>query len=169
MAAAAIVVSAAIASQPAVSIPEFWSEELLHDYELPLATPENSPKHVSRDYYYALPERVLYKSYPIYHPSTEPAGYLDKLRALDPEPAFDAATLKTDGDWIAAGRDVFEMPIDYNGPIVTMTDGARSRLVRAASRAADHRRHHAVCALRGPRRRAASTSATSRARCATRA
>jgi hypothetical protein len=108
------------ASQLAVSIPEFWSEELLHDYELPLATPAMTPKHVSRDYYYALPERVLYKSYPIYHPSREPAGYLDKLRTLEPERAFDPATLKTDADWIAAGRDVFEMPIDYNGPIVSL-------------------------------------------------
>ncbi len=53
----AVMVSAGVASQLTVSIPEFWSEELLHDYELPLATPENSPKHVSREYYYSLPER----------------------------------------------------------------------------------------------------------------
>jgi hypothetical protein len=119
-AAAVVVASVGGTSQPAVSMPAFWSDELLHDYELPLATPERSPKHVSRDYYYALPERVLYKSYPIYHPSKEPDGYLDKLRALEPERAFDAATLTTDADWIAAGRDVFEMPIAYNAPIVTM-------------------------------------------------
>jgi mono/diheme cytochrome c family protein len=117
---AALAVSAGAASQPAVSIPDFWNEAALHDYELPLATPANSPQHVSRDYYYALPERVLYKSYPIYHPSREPAGYLDTLRALEPQRAFDAASLKTEADWIAAGRDVFEMPIGYNGPIVTM-------------------------------------------------
>jgi hypothetical protein len=120
LAAAALLVSAGTASQLTVAIPEFWSEELLHDYELPLATPENTPKHISRDYYYALPERVLYKSYPIYHPSREPAGYLDTLRSLNPEPAFDPAALKTDSDWIAAGRDVFEMPIGFNGPIVSM-------------------------------------------------
>ena len=126
-------VSAGIAAQPAVSIPEFWSEELLHDYELPLATPENTPKHVSRDYYYALPQRVLYKSYPIYHPAREPAGYLDTLRTLEPEAAFDAAKLKTEGDWIAAGRDVFEMPIAYNGPIVTM------RMVRDSAWYEQHR------------------------------
>ena len=117
---AAVLLTAGAASQTNPSIPEFWSEALLHDYELPLATPVNSPRHVSRDYYYALPERVLYKSYPIYHPSKEPAGYLEKLRTLDPEPAFDAARLHTEADWIAAGRDVFEMPIGYNGPIVTM-------------------------------------------------
>ena len=118
--AAVATVSAAIAAQPAVSIPEFWSEALLHDYELPLATPERTPQHVSRDYYYSLPERVVYKSYPIYHPSREPTGYLDSLRALEPERVFDAAALKSDADWVAAGRDVFEMPIAFNGPIVTM-------------------------------------------------
>ena len=118
-AAVAVLVSAG-AAQHAVAIPEFWSEALLHDYELPLATPDYTPKHVSRDYYYALPERVLYKSYPIYHPSREPAGYLDTLRTLEPEPAFDPAQLVTEADWIAAGRDVFDMPIAYNGPIVNM-------------------------------------------------
>ena len=120
MAAAALVVSAGTASQVTVTIPEFWSEELLHDYELPLATPENTPKHVSKEYYYALPERPLYKSYPIYHPSREPAGYLDKLRALEPEFTFDPSRLKTEADWIAAGRDVFEMPIDYEDAVVSM-------------------------------------------------
>ncbi|HYE89083.1 MAG TPA: hypothetical protein VEA16_22185 [Vicinamibacterales bacterium] len=119
-AATALLVSAGLASQPAGPIPEFWNDELLHDYELPLASPDKSPKHVSRDYYYALPERVLYKSYPIYHPSREPAGYLDQLKSLEPATAFDASTLVTPADWIAAGRDVFEMPISYNGPIVTM-------------------------------------------------
>ena len=163
---AATVVSASLQSPQA--IPLFWSDELLHDYELPLATPERSPKHVSTDYYYALPERVLYKSYPIYHPSREPAGYLDTLRSLEPERTFDAAALTTASDWIAAGRDVFEMPIDYNGPIVTMA------MVRDP---AWYERHHVPLTTDGTMpfaryvvaRRAASTSATCRARCATRA
>lgn len=106
---------------PAV-IPPFWDAEALHDYELPLATPRATPKHVSRDYYYALPERVLYKSYPIYHPSREPAGYLDSLRKAEPQRAFDPAALVSDADWIAAGRLVFEMPIDYEGPLATLAD-----------------------------------------------
>ena len=105
-------VSAGIAAQPAFrsGVLERGAAARLR---APLATPENTPKHVSRDYYYALPERVLYKSYPIYHPSREPAGYLDTLsdrssRSVSSMPA----KLKTETDWIAAGRDVFEMPID---------------------------------------------------------
>jgi hypothetical protein len=108
--------------QPTPAIPSFWDQELLHDYELPLASPQHSPRHVSRDYYYALPERRVFKSYPIYHPDREPAGYLDQLRALDPVLTFDPAALKTEADWIAAGRDVFELPIDYGGPIIAMAD-----------------------------------------------
>ena len=108
--------------QPTPAIPAFWDQELLHDYELPLASPQHSPRHVSRDYYYALPERRVFKSYPIYHPGREPAGYLDQLRALAPVLTFDTAALKTEADWIAAGRDVFELPIDYGGPIIAMAD-----------------------------------------------
>ena len=138
VAAAAIVVSVGAASQPAVSIPEFWSEELLHDYELPLATPENSPKHVSRDYYYALPERVLYKSYPIYHPSQEPPGYLDKLRTLEPETALrrgdaqDRVGLDRRRPRRLRNADRLQRPDRVHG------DGARSEVVRAPSRSAHH-------------------------------
>ncbi len=99
-------------------IPEFWSEVLLEDYELPLATPSRTPRHVSRDYYYALPERQVFRSYPVYHPDREPPGYMDQLRAAEPQVAFDAAALRTEADWIAAGRLVFELPIDVNGPIL---------------------------------------------------
>lgn len=102
----------------APAIPEFWNAELLEDYELPLAAPSRTPAHVSRDYYYALPERRVYKSYPVYHPDREPDGYMDRLRAAEPEIVFDAAAIRTDADWIAAGRLVFETPIDVNGPIL---------------------------------------------------
>ena len=121
-AAAAILIATAVSAsrQPAPAIPAFWDQELLHDYELPLATPSATPKHVPRDYYYALPERVLYKSYPIYHPDREPAGYLERLKAAAPARAFDPAALRTSADWIAAGQQVFEMPLDYGTPIVSM-------------------------------------------------
>ena len=120
--AAALLPAGALLGQSPLVIPAFWDAELLHDYELPLATPAMSPTHVSRDYYYALPERPLFKSYPVYHPDREPAGYLDRLRTIEPERVFDAAALRTDAEWIAAGRGVFEMPIDYGGPIIAMSD-----------------------------------------------
>ena len=87
--AVTLATAGALAAQSPLAIPQFWNEELLHDYELPLSSPVDSPRHVSRDYYYALPERVLYKSYPIYHPEREPVGYLERLRKTAPEQVFD--------------------------------------------------------------------------------
>ena len=110
------------AAQFSPQIPRFWSEELLHQYELPLATPERTPRHVPAAYYEALPERTLYRSYPVYHPDREPAGYFEKLASTEPKVIFDARTLKTESDWIAAGQLVFEMPIDFNGPLVEPKD-----------------------------------------------
>src|SRR5690349_18219818 len=41
----------------------------------------------------------------------EPAGYLSKLAQVEPEVAFYPAKLKTESDWIEAGREVFRYPI----------------------------------------------------------
>ena len=57
--------------------------------------------------------RPIYKSYPIYAPGREPAGYIDWLGQQEPVVSFDPATLRTDADWIAAGETVFDAPIGY--------------------------------------------------------
>lgn len=111
-----------VGAQFAPTIPRFWSDDLLHEYELPLATPEHTPRHVSSEYYEALPQRVLYRSYPVYRPDREPAGYFDRLKTLEPEVVFDQRTLQTESDWVEAGRLVFEMPIDYDRPLVEPAD-----------------------------------------------
>ena len=81
--------------------------------------PKYSPKPVSAEYYYKIPVRTIYKSYPIYAPGRVPAGYLEKLKNLEPEIAFDASRLKTKEDWIRAGEIVFEarLQIDEGGPL----------------------------------------------------
>ena len=81
-------------------IPRTWTDDAVAAFELPLASPAHSPQHVSEQYYYALPERVIWKSYPIYPPEHEPPGYRDRLAQLDPEVVFDPATLVTERDWI---------------------------------------------------------------------
>src|SRR5215813_14698705 len=67
------------------SIPKTWDEQAMLSLELPLADEAASPKHISADYYYRIPVRPIYKSYPVYHPDQEPAGYLDSLRKQEPE------------------------------------------------------------------------------------
>ena len=94
-------------------IPRTWDDRAMAEFELPVADPAVKRAHISADYYYALPERVIYKTYPVYAPGREPAGYLDRLRQADPEVTFDASALRTEADWIRAGELVFDAPIEY--------------------------------------------------------
>lgn len=93
--------------------PRAWQAEGLARLEVPLVTESASARHVSPDYYYRMAVRSIYKSYPIYEPGREPAGYFERLTRQEPELAFDPATLRTNADWIAAGDTVFAAPIGY--------------------------------------------------------
>ncbi|MDX2153078.1 MAG: hypothetical protein SFV54_20205 [Bryobacteraceae bacterium] len=88
-------------------IPRVWDDASMAELELPLASGLR-PEHVPSRYYYAIPERPVWKSYPVYAPAREPAGYFERLKTLEPERAFDAKALRTREDWIRAGRQVFE-------------------------------------------------------------
>ncbi len=57
-------------------VPRTWDEHELHRFEVPLVHAEASPKHAAPDYYYRIPVRPIYKSYPIYAPGHEPPDYL---------------------------------------------------------------------------------------------
>lgn len=98
----------------APNIPKTWDEQRLASLELPLASTGRSPEHIPADYYYRIPARAIYKSYPIYAPGREPRGYLEKLKQLEPEIVFDPARLKTEADWVRAGALVFEAPFAYD-------------------------------------------------------
>src|SRR5262249_14293408 len=71
----------------------------------------DSPVHVSADYYYSIPVRKIFRTYPVYHPDREPAGYIDWLRQQEPQVVFDSSQLETERDWIKAGEMVFDAPI----------------------------------------------------------
>lgn len=89
-------------------MPHAW-DDAARTYELPLSYGK-PPEHLSSAEYYAIPARTIFKSYPIYRPDREPAGYLQSLKAREPEIGFDPARLKTRRDWILAGAVVFESP-----------------------------------------------------------
>ena len=99
------------AAQP--QIPTTWDARELAALELPLVQADRSAQHATPDYYYRLAVRPIYKSYAVYAPGHEPAGYLEWLAQQEPELAFDAATLRSDADWIAAGEAVFDAPLGY--------------------------------------------------------
>src|SRR5215208_3741725 len=103
------------------TIPKTWDDQAMASLEVALADPAGSPAHVSADYYYRIPERPLYKSYPVYAPGKEPPGYEEWLKQQEPEIAFDASRLKTEEDWIKAGEIVFDAPIFY-GAVAQVSD-----------------------------------------------
>ena len=111
-----------------LEIPKTWDDAAMAALEIPLANPTGSPKHVSSDYYYKIPARPIYKSYPIYAPGHEPPGYMDWLKQREPQVIWDDAghrpTLEKEADWIKAGEIVFDAPTGFQGvrAVVTASD-----------------------------------------------
>jgi hypothetical protein len=101
----------ASASESAREIPRTWDDAEMAKHEIPRADPAGSPKYVSSDYYYKIPVRPIYRGYPVYAPGHEPPGYMDWLKRQEPVIVWDdrshAPPLKTEADWIRAGRIVY--------------------------------------------------------------
>jgi hypothetical protein len=96
-------------------VPKTWEATAVAALQLPLANPRYSPTPISPDYYYKLPVRTIYKSYAVYHPTKQPAGYLGWLEHQDPQTvSLDFSRFRTREEWIQAGEIVFDAPIDYN-------------------------------------------------------
>jgi hypothetical protein len=102
-------------AQSRPDVPRVWVDADMHSLELPLAHAPATPKHVPAEYYYRMPVRRIYRSYPVYAPDRAPTGYLQWLESREPEEiTFDPATLKTEQDWIRAGEVVFDAPVTYD-------------------------------------------------------
>ena len=108
---AQVVVFAQAGFQP--EVPRTWSDQAVAGLEVPLADPRFSPVHIDEKAYYQIPERTIYKSYPVYHPSREPAGYIDWLKSQLPQVAFDASRLQSSQDWVGAGEVVFNAAVSF--------------------------------------------------------
>ena len=91
-------------------IPKAWDEAELKAWTIPAREPGAYTVHVPPSFYYSIPAPRIYRSYPVYHPSKEPPGYMDWLRSQDPQVVFDSSKLRTEAEWIAAGKLVFEDP-----------------------------------------------------------
>ena len=104
------------ASAVSADVPKTWTDDEVETLEVPLANADYSRRHISEADYYRIPERTIYRVYPVYHPDREPEGYQEWLASREPEVAFDASEIATDGDWIAAGELVFNSPTSF-GPV----------------------------------------------------
>jgi hypothetical protein len=94
-------------------IPKVWDDAEVTRFELPLVARDRSPRYMSAKEYYALKVRPIYKTYPVYAPGQEPAGYRESLLQKEPEIIFDPSKLRTKEDWIRAGQIVFESQTSF--------------------------------------------------------
>lgn len=109
------------------NIPRVWDETALQDWATPLAGLNARPGHISEVEYYRLPAEDL-RSYPVYYPGREPAGYWEMLQRTGPQKLIEPNRLKTESDWIAAGRRVFE---ESDSPQLRTYDPELIRKVRS--------------------------------------
>jgi hypothetical protein len=89
------------------AVPKTWDETALADWATPLAGINVRPAHISSKEYYSLRVENL-RTYPVYLPGREPDGYWEMLQHVGPQALIEPEKLKTQADWIAAGRRVFD-------------------------------------------------------------
>jgi len=88
-------------------VPKLWDDAELATWGTPVAGLGVPPSYATAARYYALPVDNL-RTYPLYHPAHEPAGYRAWMLAQGAQPLIDPGRLRTRADWIAAGKRVFE-------------------------------------------------------------
>ncbi|HET9261873.1 MAG TPA: hypothetical protein VFO14_02410 [Vicinamibacterales bacterium] len=86
--------------------PRIWDDRSLADWATPVASLKVRPAHFSAAEYYAAREDN-YRTYPVYHPDSEPAGYWGDLQKRKPEPLVDVTKINSNADWIPAGERAF--------------------------------------------------------------
>ena len=98
--------SAALVAQAPTRAPRIWDDAALADWATPVATLNVRPAHYSSSEYYSVPAENL-RTYPVYHPDSEPPGYWEELQKKKPEPLVDVSKIRSTDDWIAAGERAF--------------------------------------------------------------
>lgn len=102
------------------AVPKIWDAKQLATWATPVAGINATPNFYTEEEYYAAPVDNL-RTYPVYVPDREPAGYRESLTKQGPQPMIEPAKLRTERDWIEEGRHVFE-GLDFP---VTRTDDPR--------------------------------------------
>ena len=110
-----------------IEAPRVWNDRDLAEWANPVAGLNVRPDHFSEAEYYAGPVADWVRTYPVYFPGREPAGYWDQLQSKKPEPLI-AAGPRTEEDWIEAGKRVFE---ELDVPVFRSTDARLIATVRS--------------------------------------
>src|SRR5262245_58121933 len=102
------------------SVPKIWDSKQLATWATPVASLGIAANFYSEEEYYAGPVDNV-RTYPVYAPDKEPKGYREWMLKQGYQPMIEPAKLKTERDWIEAGRAVFG-GLDFP---VTRTDDPR--------------------------------------------
>lgn len=101
-----------ISSHQLLETPKTWDEERIRSFQVPMADTSIKIEPISAEYYYALEERKLYKSYPLYVlDSLEMVEYIDSLISLGSIEYFPEALSEDDPELITIGQEVFRQPL----------------------------------------------------------
>jgi hypothetical protein len=99
--------------------PKIWDAKALATWATPISGINATPNYYSEEEYYAAPVDNL-RTYPVYHPDYEPKGFQEWLKKQGAQPMIEPEKLKTEKDWLEAGRRVFEemdvAPVRTNDP-----------------------------------------------------
>ncbi len=98
--------------------PKIWDAKALANWATPINGVNATPNYLSEDEYYAAPVDNL-RTYAVYHPDYEPKGYQEWVKKQGAQPLIEPEKLKTERDWIEAGRRVFE---EFDVPVVRTSD-----------------------------------------------
>jgi hypothetical protein len=112
---------------PRIPAPRFWNDRELADWALPVAGLNVRPGHFSEREFYAAPDAEWVRTYPVYFPGREPAGYWQMVSQKKPEPLI-AAGSRTVAEWIATGKQVFQ---EMDIPAFRSTDPRLIAIVRS--------------------------------------
>src|SRR5262249_35370554 len=99
--------AAAPETAPAIQVPRLWDDAAIAGWATPVAGLGLPPTYPTAAEDYAAPVDNL-QTYPVSHPDREPPGYRDWIRRQGPRPIIEPTTLRSEADWIEAGRRVFE-------------------------------------------------------------
>ena len=103
---------------PQIVAPKIWDAKALATWATPIIGVNATPNYLTEDEYYAAPVDNL-RTYPVYHPDYEPKGYQEWIKKQGAQPLIEPEKLKTERDWIEAGRRVFE---EFDVPPVRTSD-----------------------------------------------
>src|SRR5262249_2092448 len=101
-------------------VPRIWDSKQLETWATPVAGIGVTARLYSEEEYYAAPIDNV-RTYPVYAPGREPNGYRQWMLTQGYQPLIEPEKLKTEHDWIEAGRRVFE-GLDFP---VTRTDSPK--------------------------------------------